>query len=513
MPFSASPEFSHRTRRQTWEFLEKTPNTVRNAVIIGGGIVGAGVLRQLALNGVTDCYLFEKKDFGSGTSGASSKLIHAGIRYLEQSWVHIKNGRWAEAWRNFIFVMQASAERKTLGRMAPHLIRPKPIYLVLGEGDKRHPLSVVAGVFLYYVMQIAQGQFFSLPRFYLFKESIQKAFPYLDSNKIRTVFSFWDSETDDARLVIENLQDAHRHGGHPLNYVEMVGCQRIKEGFRVDLKDAESGRQISIKSRIIINATGAFIDEVRAREVGAPPHESTVDRVAGCHINVAPPLSDKSFYITAKDNRLVFVLRRNDDGFVYSRIGTTERALAPEELSDAPLATAGEVAYLKKLAQEFFPTARIDGSTIMSVDAGIRPLRAQKLDDPFHKSREHDIIDDDGFYHVVGVKLTDFRRVSQELVKRLPFEGKEKSAKVPFPFTRKMYEDNSLESFRQTMVVHWEDYVFRRRGLQPLWEKKHNPAAYLQDFQQAAVYFGWGEEAQKRELGQVSDSPAFSFDS
>src|SRR5438309_1111847 len=112
-------------------------------MIVGGGIVGAGVARQLASSGVKDVVLIEKGDFASGTSGASSKLIHAGIRYLEQSWIHLKHLRLLAAVRNFFFVVKASRERKILGRMAPGLIKPKVIYLVLAQNDDRSVFSVI----------------------------------------------------------------------------------------------------------------------------------------------------------------------------------------------------------------------------------------------------------------------------------------------------------------------------------------------------------------------------------
>src|SRR5688572_16445605 len=119
------PEFSFRTREHFWQHLKNFPDLVANVVIIGGGIVGAGIARELALQGIPLVFLFEKNDFSAGTSGASSKLIHAGIRYLELSWNALKRGRLPTALHNLRFVFQASRERKILSGLAPHLIKPK----------------------------------------------------------------------------------------------------------------------------------------------------------------------------------------------------------------------------------------------------------------------------------------------------------------------------------------------------------------------------------------------------
>jgi glycerol-3-phosphate dehydrogenase len=214
------PEFSFRTRQHFWQHLKNHKDMTLNAVVVGGGIVGAGILREFGLQGIPLVFLFEKNDFASATSGASSKLIHAGIRYLEQSWNNLKKADLKNALRNFKFVWDASRERKTLGALAPALVKPKPIYFVIGTADGRNPLSVVFGIWAYWLMQWLQGQRFSAPEIYLRSKSIRQRFPELATEKVKAVFSFWDSETDDARLVIENLQNAHECGCYAMNYAD-----------------------------------------------------------------------------------------------------------------------------------------------------------------------------------------------------------------------------------------------------------------------------------------------------
>ncbi|MBV9080374.1 MAG: FAD-dependent oxidoreductase, partial [Elusimicrobia bacterium] len=385
--------------------------------MIGGGIAGAGILRELASRGVPDCFLFEKADFASATSGASSKLIHAGIRYLEQSWERLKDFQIGAAWRDFKFVVAASRERKILSRLAPGLIQSKEIHFVLGAGDGRSASAVWVGTWLYYLIQLAQGQIHRLPRAFYRSASIRRWFPELDAANVRAVYTFYDGETDDARLVIENLQSAHDAGAEALNYVELVAYERREDGVRLELRDAESGETASVEARVLINAAGPFVDEVAARG-NAAPAERTVDRVAGAHIDVYPALTRHSYYVTASDQRLVFVLRREEDGLSYTRIGTTERPLASGEATSPAVATEGEIAYLKSLVRSFFPSANLEAG-VTRIDAGVRPLRAQSDKNPFEKTREHDIVGGRRVYHVVGVKLTDHRRVAAELLSRI----------------------------------------------------------------------------------------------
>jgi glycerol-3-phosphate dehydrogenase len=509
-PSSAErPEFSFRTRQIHWQSLKADPDRLLNVLIVGGGIVGAGVLRALALRDVRDCVLVERGDFASATSGASSKLIHAGIRYLETAWRALKARDLASAWRNFRFVLDASSERRVLGLMAPDLVVPKPIYLVLGEGDKRSVASVVAGVWFYYLIQILGGQFFPPPRIIFRKNAMRWAAPELDEKKVKAIFSFWDSETDDARLVIENLQSANDNGAMALNYVELVSYSTRGDQVVSEIRNVETGEILVVRSKVLINASGPFLDEVRRRERELEGHAVMLDRIAGGHVDIYPALTDESYYITASDNRLVFVLKRNEDGLVYTRVGTTERPLTSSELSDSPEPSKEEIDYLLALVDEFFPNSKVSADTIIKWDEGIRPLLAQsEEEDPFKKSREHAIIREGRTIHVAGVKLTDFRRVAVELMKNLDWEklGIPRPAAIndeeplrPEPTGRLYLEYEPAEVVRRTMVMHWDDFVRRRRGLAPLLMAKRRDVRLDEIFREIADEIGWDEEQSKNE--------------
>ncbi len=498
----SSFEFSHRTRQRDWERLKANSDNAIDIAIIGGGIVGAGVLRELSRRGLSNIFLFEKNDFASATSGASSKLIHAGLRYLEQVWIHLKAGRITAALSNLKFVVDASMERKRLGKMAPHLIVPKPIHFVLGKGDPRTPASVAAGVFSYYVMQLFQGQFFSPPTITTGEKSIAKHFPEMDASKVKAVFRFWDSETDDARLVIETLQSAHKHGGAALNYVELRSYEQSTDGVWLTLYNKETSEELRCQANHIINATGPFVDELRGREQNAlSALQPLVDRVAGAHIDVYPALSGHSFYVSASDNRLVFLLRRNEDGLIFTRIGTTERSLTPEESSDNVIPTQKELEYLRALVRDYFPGAKLDDATEIRRDAGIRPLQAQYGDDVFNKSREHAIVKQGRVTHVVGAKLTDFRRVSSEVADAFA-AGRPEEPLLRVSNEPRIYVESTMKEFiDRTMPLHFADYVLRRRGLKPLLNLIQSKDK--KDFEDFSAAMGWGDEQRKKELKKL----------
>lgn len=515
MALTSAPEFSFRTRRHFWLHLKNHKDVTYNVIIIGGGIVGAGLLREMGLQGVPLTFLFEKNDFASGTSGNSSKLIHAGIRYLELAWNGLKKMNFKEAWNQFLFVWGASRERKILTGIAPHLIKPKPIFFVIGEQDGRWPVSVWMGIWFYWFIQVLQGQFFPPPSFAFRKSTIKKMAPDIEESQVKAVFCFWDSETDDARLVMENLQSAHSNGCYAMNYVEVLSYEQKGDLTEVRVKNRENNEEISIKSKILINASGPFIDEVIKKEKGrTTPPQKHIDRVAGSHIDVYPKITTHSYYITAGDGRLVFVLKRHEDGLEFTRLGTTERSLQDTEPSDNPKATEVEINYLKDLVRVFFPNVQINSENICRIDCGIRPLKYQDKKNAYSKSRDHEIIQEKNVFHIIGVKLTDYRSVSSEMMGVLPWKkihlnmtDLKRSKTIPLrenSSPRLYAEDNIIEMARRTMIVHWNDYVERRRGLGPRVLKKVDLDAYEKEFEELAKMMEWDKITQDEEKSRVS---------
>ena len=321
--------------------------------------------------------------------------------------------------------------------------------------------------------------------------------------KSKALFRFWDSETDDARLVIENLQSADPLGGKALNYVACIGLKREASIWAIHLENRESNEKIWVRSKLVLNAAGPFVDEVR--KLASPEtSRSLVDRVEGAHIDVFPSITSESYYMTASDGRLVFVLRRKEDQLEYTRIGTTERTLSPTESSDSSKPTQEEIDYLMELANGFLSSAQIKEENILRVDSGIRPLVFQSIHSPFHKSREHRIVKEEGLYHIVGVKLTDYRRVAVEIVHQIPWEQYDIH---PFPFEHSwqvplryeasddLYFEKSPEDYvHRTMILHWSDYFNRRHGLTPRFLAKTNPQKLRETFEAMKSELRWNDD-------------------
>lgn len=497
-PSSASSqnEFSFRTRQAEWDRLAQSPEVC--LLVVGGGIAGAGILLAAAKMGVPSPLLVEAQDAASGASGASSKLIHAGIRYLEQVWNHLKAGRILEAWRSFRFVVAASRERKRLSSIAPGLVIPIEIHFVVGRDDTRRPLAVAAGVLLYFLIQRFQGQRFRSPRFAFRRAAIARMAPEIDAGRAKAVFTFWDATTDDARLVIETLQTAHRAGARVLTYTAVERLVRDADRWRVSLKNARTGETAEIPADAVVNASGAWVDDVKAMAEPAASRK-LVDLVGGGHIDIFPPFTERSFYITAADGRLVFVLARDEDGVRYNRVGTTEWAVdvPPPPGGVRPLAV--DEAYLLRAVRAYFPLVTIASDQIVRRDAGIRPLVRQTADTAFAKSREHRIVLRSGLFHVVGVKLTDFRRVAEEWAALYgQWKGTRPSADLDWALRtageRGFYiEGSPEEAALQTMVVTWEDYFKRRRGVVPWIWARRDPMKLRAEFDQLAAVMGWDE--------------------
>ncbi|OVE77075.1 hypothetical protein BVX98_03590, partial [bacterium F11] len=274
-------------------------------------------------------------------------------------------------------------------------------------------------------------------------------------------------------------------------------CRRI-EGSRNreharEIKKKKNQEEVWVRTNIVINAGGPFVDEIRKRVKGGG-FNSLIDRVAGAHLDVYPAITKGSYYVTADDARLVFVLTRNEDGLEYSRIGTTERVIRMGQSSDNPIASEKEIQYLKSLVKEFFPSVNLSADTILRIDSGIRPLAKQESKSAFQKSREHQILEESGLYHVMGVKLTDFRRVAEELMRTIPWRKYELKrhnkrnislAPLRSGSSSLLYEEETPKDILyRTMVIHWSDYYQRRRGLRPIVERKENPGKLKKQFEE-----------------------------
>lgn len=413
-----SIEFSSRTRTQNIKILKTEPLDV---LVIGGGIVGAGLIRDLALNGGIKAGLIEKADFASGTSGASSQLIHGGFRYLAK--------------RDIGLVKQARKERETLLHIAPNLVKPIPIAILRYKGDP-YPLTGIRLAAQYY-NHLSKSDIAEKAKLLLDVHKIQAMVGPVAKNGLKGCVVLWDSKVDDARLTIATLKDAHRHGGVVANYVQFLDFiaqpNTSNPTHRIMAKDAISGDCFEIAARKIVSTTGPWTDQLWCKD----PSYDGIQRLEtknakGIHLILPRCLAgDTSVQygvvtLTHAEKshngkqRAIFILPGDHN---TSIIGTTEAT--PEGGPESARPSAKEVAYLLSEAQRVFPSMSLDRSSIIGTYAGIRPLIAtnhtkQLSDSRNFVSREHLITESpSGILYVYGGKLTTHRLIAEETVNYL----------------------------------------------------------------------------------------------
>ena len=367
-----------------------------DVLVIGGGITGTGVARDAAMRGLRVA-LVEKRDFGSGTSSRSSRLVHGGVRYLEHGEVRL--------------VFESSRERRTLLRIAPHLVRPLsftwPVY-----DDARIPRwKLNAGLALYDALSL----FRNVARHRtLSARGVLRREPALRVDDLDGGACYWDASTDDARLTLANAIAARTAGAVVINHARVVALSR--DGGRVsgaEVREWQSGEVCHVSAKVVVNATGPWSDEVEALTGERSP---AVRGSKGVHIAVhRSRLGNKSAVtLTApQDGRVMFVLPAG----AFTIIGTTDTfdSSSPDDVRAAD----ADIEYLLTSVNHYFPSAELSRHDVVSAWAGIRPLAAKSApgNDPGSASREHEISEAvPGLIRVTGGKLTTYRSMAAEVV-------------------------------------------------------------------------------------------------
>jgi glycerol-3-phosphate dehydrogenase len=383
-------------RDQSLARLEDTREEF-DVLVIGGGATGSGIALDAATRGYRTV-LFERDDFGKGTSSRSTKLIHGGVRYLQQGDVAL--------------VRHALRERATLLRNAPRLVKPLRFVLpVYGWGER---LFYGTGLFLYDRLAGSDGGF-NKSRLLSTKETIA-ALPTVRTAGLHGSWMYEDAQFDDARLLIEILHAASANGATLVNYASVEGLLRSSLGQirGAAVRDRESGRTYEIGARVVINAAGAFCDAIRS--LAEPDEEPLIVPSQGTHIVV-----DHSFL--ASDNALI--IPRTPDGRVlflipwhgHTLIGTTETPIPQSVTEPRPLAQ--ELDFLLETAGEYLTRAPVRAD-VLSTWAGIRPLvRARTTTKTASLSRDHTIlIEPSGLITITGGKWTTYRLMAEDCVNR-----------------------------------------------------------------------------------------------
>ncbi len=374
-------------RNEVWSQLDQP----WDILVVGGGITGAGILREATRLGLK-ALLVEQKDFGWGTSSRSSKLVHGGIRYLKEGKIRL--------------TLASVQERERLMEEGPGLIDPLGFLLATYKGDFPGKWTYGAGLSIYDLLALQWSHtYYSAADFELLA-------PRIARRGLKGGWRYGDAQTDDARLVLRVIFEAVADGGAALNYCRAEELQR--EGGRVTgviLRDQITERSAEVRARVVVNATGAWADGLR-KQVGAP---SRIRPLRGSHL-VFPawrfPLAQAVSFLHPVDRRPVFIFPWEG----ITLVGTTD--LDHEQPLEAePHITPEEVAYLMQIVEAHFPALQLTLDDVISTFAGVRPVIDSGKTDPSKESRDHVVWNEAGLLTVTGGKLTTFRRIALDALK------------------------------------------------------------------------------------------------
>jgi glycerol-3-phosphate dehydrogenase len=377
-------------RDRAWSELDQP----WDLLIIGGGITGAGILRQAA-HAKLRALLVEADDFASGTSSRSSKLVHGGLRYLKNA--------------QFKVTLESVSEREYLLKQGRGLINRLGFLYACLKGDPMPGWVFGAGLTVYDIMA---GQWSH--RSYD-AEDMRELCPPLTTPTLRGGYRYFDANTDDARLVLRLLRESVADGAAALNYAQVTSLLRSQSGqvHGVLLRDTsgEIEREAEVFAKVVINATGAWADQLRG-EIEQKPR---LRPLRGSHL-VLPfkrlPLTRSVSFLHPRDGRPVFALPW--EGVVI--FGTTDVDHGSELQTDPSISQA-EAEYLLAGLQFVFPEQELTFEDVIATYSGLRPVINTGKANPSKESREHAIWDENGLLTVSGGKLTTFRIMARDALK------------------------------------------------------------------------------------------------
>jgi glycerol-3-phosphate dehydrogenase len=370
-------------------------------IVVGGGITGAGIFREAAHAGLK-VLLIEQKDFAWGTSSRSSKMVHGGLRYLGSG--------------DFALARDSVKERQHLLQELPGLVEALPFMLAHYRGTFPGPRIFQLLLSIYDWMAGQRYRQF-------FKQGIKDfLLPGINTAGLTGVSRFADAVTDDARLVMRVIQDGCQDQGIAVNYLKALDV--LIEDDRVaglQVEDQLGLAQFSLKAKVVINAAGVWTDELRA-SLGA---DQVIRPLRGSHL-VLPfwrlPVAFSVSFFHPQDKRPVFVFPWEG----VTVVGTTDLDHAAEASQEASI-SRDEVNYLLAAVNAQFPQAAIQMSDIRATWSGVRPVVSKRSTKPSAKEqgnkpsdekREHAIWDDRGMISVAGGKLTTYRLIAQDVLRK-----------------------------------------------------------------------------------------------
>ncbi|MCB0349356.1 MAG: glycerol-3-phosphate dehydrogenase/oxidase, partial [Bdellovibrionales bacterium] len=384
--------FSYSDRKN---FIDKMQKQTFDMLIVGGGINGAGVARDAARRGMKVA-LIEASDFSSGTSSRSSKLVHGGIRYLENL--------------EFGLVFEALSERAKLFDMAPHLVHPLRFVLPVYKDSRVGMFKMGLGMLLYDILSM-----FEAPELFekLNPKKTLERLPLLDADNLQGSYVYSDGYMDDDRLVIETLRDANEHGALAVNYVKAVGGQWEGDKLTaINCHDEFSGETFSIKAKHFVGSLGPWTDLFGKTVLKT--WKPILRPTKGIHLTVPldrVAMKQAVVMFSNDQKRIVFGIPRHE----MMIFGTTDTDYTEDPAN--VYSSKDDVEYLLKIIKEYFPNANLKPEDVIGSYAGVRPLVSDGAASESKTSREHVIIKDkQNITLVAGGKYTTYRLIAKEVV-------------------------------------------------------------------------------------------------
>lgn len=393
-------KFSKQTRQDNIEKMQKAP---LDLLVIGGGITGAGITLDAQDRGL-QVGVLEMRDFASGTSSRSTKLVHGGLRYLKQFEIKV--------------VQEVGQERAIVYENAPHVTTPLWMVLPFYKGGTFGSFTTAIGLEMYdHLAKVKKNE----RRYMLKPERAVEKEPYLKKNGLKGAGVYVEYRTDDARLTIEVLKKAAEKGAYIANYVKVERFiydvdGRVKGVYFHDELTGETGQ---IYAKKIINASGPWVDDLR--ELDDSKKGKTMHLTKGVHLVIDEskfPISNAIYFDTPfDDKRMMFAIPR--EGKTY--IGTTDTNYKgdPKE----PGVTLADVEYILAAANQMFDITPIQVTDVESSWSGVRPLIHEEGKDPSEISRKDEIFhSESGLFTIAGGKLTGYRKMSEKVVDQVMLE-------------------------------------------------------------------------------------------
>ncbi|CCO10549.1 glycerol-3-phosphate dehydrogenase [Carnobacterium maltaromaticum LMA28] len=393
-------KFSKQTRQDNIEKMQKAP---LDLLVIGGGITGAGITLDAQDRGL-QVGVLEMRDFASGTSSRSTKLVHGGLRYLKQFEIKV--------------VQEVGQERAIVYENTPHVTTPLWMVLPFYKGGTFGSFTTAIGLEMYdHLAKVKKNE----RRYMLKPERAVEKEPYLKKNGLKGAGVYVEYRTDDARLTIEVLKKAAEKGAYIANYVKVERFiydvdGRVKGVYFHDELTGETGQ---IYAKKIINASGPWVDDLR--ELDDSKKGKTMHLTKGVHLVIDEskfPISNAIYFDTPfDDKRMMFAIPR--EGKIY--IGTTDTNYKgdPKE----PGVTLADVEYILAAANQMFDITPIQVADVESSWSGVRPLIHEEGKDPSEISRKDEIFhSESGLFTIAGGKLTGYRKMSEKVVDQVMLE-------------------------------------------------------------------------------------------